>query len=307
MLRVHHAVDPGLALGRYHRLDARNARIARRVTGGRAVAAGPGLIELTLVAPASQWLDPEGGTLGPERILNRSLRPLLGVLRAAGVDAFYPGRDLVTVGGRTLACAAFTVLPDGLLLVEQVLAVEESLGALASRLAELDPDGVAAIDAGVFQDALALSDLGPTTAWGPAGLVEALAAEAERCWRCRAETPSAPPPAFAAVQRPSDAAYVAFRRERGPLVAGRASSAALTMLGVVELAATVAADGRLRDVEISGDLIAPYATLEDLAAALDGARPTAAHARRRLAPLLADPRHFVLGSPDLAELVERLA
>lgn len=306
MMRVHHGPEPGLALGRYHRRSPLSDRVARRLTGGRAFVTGPGLHEITLVAPSADWLDAAGGRLGPERVLNRALRPLLGALRSAGIDAFYPGRDLVTVGGRALACAGFTLLPDGLLVVEQLLGGGSGLGSLRSLLSELDPEGVAAVDVRAFDDAFCLAESG-LPPWGEAELVDALAAEAERCWQCTAETLRGPAPAVAAALGPSEAAYDAFLRERGPLAPGRVCAAALTMLGAVEMAASPSADGRLADVELTGDLIAPYATLDEIAAALEGAKPSAPLARRALAALLADPRHFVLGAPDFAELVGRLA
>ena len=59
-----------------------------RLSGGRIVPVGPGVVCLTIVVPVVDWLDPAGKSLRPEQILNRAVRPLLAMLRAEGLDAF---------------------------------------------------------------------------------------------------------------------------------------------------------------------------------------------------------------------------
>ena len=45
------------------------------------------------------WWREDPLALRPEQVLNRCVRALLGGLRGLGVDAFYPGRDRISVGG----------------------------------------------------------------------------------------------------------------------------------------------------------------------------------------------------------------
>ena len=200
-----------LCAGRFHRLPTDVSGIDRRTSGGRVVPAGPGVLACTLVVPQMQWLDPAADPLRPEQVLNRALRPLLAILRGLGVDAFYPGRDVVTVDRRTLACAAFAVAADGVVMVEQFLAVEDSFSVAEALVRCLDPVGVMGSDGSVMRSAIALAELTtPPTRQGWERLVGAASADAFRCDVIRGAAPQATPQLHAA----SEAAFSAFRAER---------------------------------------------------------------------------------------------
>jgi hypothetical protein len=78
------------------------------------------------------------------------------------------------------------------------------------------------------------------------------------------------------------------------------------MLGAVEASARTDG-GRLHDLEITGDLIAPFRTIEALQAACSGLRAGAAdELRAAVANVLAEPDGFTLGVRDLGALLARV-
>src|SRR6185369_9011492 len=124
-----------LALGRFHVVPAHPSSpvaLLRRLTGGRLAPLGEGYVGLLLALPQGTSLardDPP--TLPPERILNRAVRGLLGALERLGVQAYYPGRDVITVGGRTIGVVGIEVAADGAVLVEACVALARSFAEVA--------------------------------------------------------------------------------------------------------------------------------------------------------------------------------
>jgi hypothetical protein len=102
-----------------------------------------------------------------------------------------------------------------------------------------------------------------------------------------------------------DAAH-GFFQSPGPVAVDRRTAAEVAMLGVVECAGSLRGD-RLTALEITGDLIAPFHTLDDIAAECEGEPLRPASIRKALARALARPRSFVLGIRELDQLVLRLA
>ncbi len=301
--RLWHWPLEGLAFGRFHRMPEAGRAMGRRLSGGKIVALGPGILGLTLVLPGAGWLEPGKPEPAPEQILNRALRPLLALLRQLGVAAFYPGRDLVTVDGRGLAHAAFTAMPDGALLIEQHLGVSGCLSATSSLLAQLDPAGVAASDPSAFADSTSLGELLAVpqredwlTLFG-----EHLGAS----FGCSVSTASQAPSELADMSELDEQAFVALCAERRALPEGWVSALALQSLGVVEVAARISS-GRIGELVISGDLIAPAVTLELIAERCVGQPPVAATARRALISVLSRPGNFLFGVEDLDDLVGRM-
>jgi hypothetical protein len=292
--------QPCVALGRYHRMRRGAGALERRLTGGRAVPVGPGILGWTLVLPGRSWLD---YGLRPEQVLNRSLRPLLAALRSAGFDAFYPGRDLITIERRPVGHASFTVLPDGVVVVEAHLALETSFRDLPDLLARADPEGVAAVDTLALAESAALVEFGPLPRRGT--LETSLADHAHRMLECDASTGGRHRWLPSGSLEDTESAFEAFQGERGPLAPGRTSVASHTMLGAVEVAARFEA-GCIADVEISGDLIAPFETVEALERGLEGSSPAPAEIKRAVTAVLSRPGRFLLGVQGLDELVCRL-
>lgn len=269
--RFWHRSGETLCLGRFHRRPADGGPpLERRLSGGRTVALGPDVRAMTLVLPSVDWLAGGGGPLRPDQVLNRALRPLLAGLRAVGLDAFYPGRDLVTVGGRRVAHASFTVAADGVCIVEQHVDLAAAL-----------------VEAGVWEGLLA------------AQVREAWAADTDggglEAWSGGQELALA-----------DTSAHEAFLCERGARAPEDRSVEVATMLGTVEASARIN-DGRCHGLMISGDLIAPFHTLEEIAVRLEGRRPEPATVRRVMTSVMSGPRNFVLGVTELGELITRLA
>lgn len=294
----------GLAFGRYHRMAGARRRISRRLSGGKVVALGPGVLGLTLVVPGVSWFDPGKAEPRFEQILNRALRPLLGVLRELGIPAFYPGRDLITVDGRVIAHAAFTLMPDGALVIEQHLNVSGGLAESCSLLARLDPAGVAATDASAFAHSTSIGEIVTPPNWWewPALVAEQLRTN----FACNVDVAACPPSALADMNTLDGQAFLQFCSGLGAVPSGWKSAAAPQSLGVVEVAARVV-EGRIGELVVSGDVIAPATTLELIAEHCVGHPPAAATARRALASVLSRPEHFIFGAENLDDLVGRMA
>ena len=308
-LRVWRAAAPVVALGRYHRRPKGASALVRRLTGGRPYAAGAGILCMSGAYSSLAWLAGGNAALAPEQVLNRALRPLLATLRKAGVDAFYPGRDLVTAGGLPLAVASFTVLPDGVVAVSAALAANSSLSETAPRVAGADPGGVVTFDAEALERSVTLAEVGRGTlcdaicepASGTRALADSLAEHAADAQGCNVTAVAA---AGSVVDvRP---AFEALQREREAPRSDERAVYAVEMLGAIEACARMD-DGRIASLTLCGDLIASYATIEELSAALVGERPTRAATERALLSVLARPGRFMLGVRDLPALIARLA
>lgn len=133
-----------LGLGAFHRplAGTETRRVWRRRTGGRAVAAGDGFAVVTLGLPhRSSLVSDDRFALAPEQVMNRCVRGLLAWLRRSGVDAVYPGLDLLTFGRRALAHLSFTEQEDGPTLFQAVVALSETFATTPRLLDRLDPEG----------------------------------------------------------------------------------------------------------------------------------------------------------------------
>jgi len=302
ILLVRRAASEGVSLGRFHRRPPGDSPLIRRLSGGRAVAVGPGVLGLTAVFPSSDWLAFTGTTPSPDQILNRALRPLLSALRAIGADAFYGGRDLVTWDGQPIAVASFTVLPDGVVVVETQIALSTSFERCAAMVAQWDPLG------------LVLHDASPFAAVPP--LERRLAAVTGHDWPALIadhaqtafgyEASVARSPEVSGAEAIATPAFRALQSERSAVRPGWVAAAAIDMLGAVEAAALLER-GRIAALEISGDVIATYASLTEIEDACVGQPPSRAAAERAVLSVLSRPGRFVLGARDLAGLIARLA
>lgn len=144
ILRIYTLERPTLLLGRYQPLPADFQRkeagdwIGRRLTGGRALPAGPGFIGITLFLPKAWDLagDPNR-ILPPELILNRYVRGVMRGCHRFRVKAVYMGRDVLTVDRKKIALVGFTFSEAGSVLFECHLALSENLGALDPSFAGL--------------------------------------------------------------------------------------------------------------------------------------------------------------------------
>jgi lipoate-protein ligase A len=298
-LRISRLAGDVVALGRWHLAPAGGpgVELHRRLSGGRAAATGAGFVNLTLALPhRSALVSDDPLTLAPDQVLNRAVRGLLGALEAAGLAAVYPGRDLVTVAGRPVAVLGLEVDATGATLIEAVLALERDQSVLPRWLDHADPDGRVAAAMTLPDDVTSVARaLGRTPAfdevvqWIRSGFAS----------RLGAELVPEPPPACDA----DDGTFVTWRRPRAEL-ARRARAA--TMLGVLDVHCALDAAGRLRDVMIAGDLLAPSSTLPRLEAALRGCPPVVDRVAAIVDEVVRPPRDFILGVHPLAIIADTI-
>src|SRR5215813_4259860 len=146
-LRLYTLATDALVLGRYHRRPhGHGVALARRLSGGRVVPGGEGFVGVSLALPhRSALVGDDPWMLSPEQVMNRCVRGLLDGLRRLGVEPFYPGRDLVTAGGRTVAVLGLEIAPDGAALFEVTLALGRDLATLPGLLDRADPEGVTCV------------------------------------------------------------------------------------------------------------------------------------------------------------------
>lgn len=299
-LRVFDLSGDVLSLGRYHLApDPGPGTLLRRLTGGRVVPAGTGFVGITLVLPhRAALVADQPAALEPEQVMNRCVRGLLAGLEGAGVAAFYPGRDLITVAGRTLGLVSFEVEASGALLFEVVLAGGRDFSLLPKLLDVVDPRGIVPARLIVPDETTSLvRELGrvPDTAeiarWVAAGYITRFG--------------------VAAVPSVLESGLPAFDMEAW-LAARRANPAwdhrgtTSTQLGVLDAHFGVR-DGRLTDVCLSGDFIASSATVARLEQELVGCPADRAAIDAVVQRVLADDAHFILGIGPVTTIADTFA
>jgi lipoate-protein ligase A len=291
-----------LALGRYHAAPAgAGGAIHRRRSGGRAFPGGDGFAGVSLALPHRSALESaEPHALRADQAMNRAVRGVLGALALLGVDAHYPGRDLVTAGGKPIGWLSLAVEDDGATLFEAGIALGRDL-ALLPRLADrVDAGGVV-----------------PVTMWLPDGVtsvarvrggaspsVAETAAALEEGFRRRLGCEIVRESGLEALALPP----VTVGFDIPPRLDRRGERA--TMLGALRAYCRLAGDGTLAEVRLSGDLIAPAATVTAIERALAGVPPARAAVVARVAPLLdGGGEHFLLGAAaeDVAEALVQAA
>jgi lipoate-protein ligase A len=133
--RFHPVADPGSAL---ERLEVR-----RRLSGGRALAFGDGFLGFSLCLPhRSALVADEPFALSPTQVPNRYARGVLSGLRGLGVEAFYLGRDFITVHRKVVGMVSFETDDRGALLFEGILALDRDFSLTGPFLARGDPRGL---------------------------------------------------------------------------------------------------------------------------------------------------------------------
>jgi lipoate-protein ligase A len=147
-LRAFMVPGEGLLIGRYHATPGTSGpmpAVHRRRTGGRVMPLGDGFLGVSLILPhRAALVGDDWRALEPEQVMNRCVRGVLQGLKALGMPAFYPGRDLITVDGRVLAAMSFETTNRGALLFEMIIGVGRSLALVPRLLDAVDPAGVIA-------------------------------------------------------------------------------------------------------------------------------------------------------------------
>jgi lipoate-protein ligase A len=302
MLRVTTGADERVLLGRYHPTPpaAAPAMVARRLTGGRVMPDGAGFAAIALVLPHRSALEgPEAPALRAEQVMNRLVRGVLEACTRLDVEAYYPGRDLVTVAGRPVGWLSLTADDDGVTLFEAGLAVHADLSVLPRLLDRLDPDGVV-----------------PATLWLPDAVTSlsrevggdsltdtrALDALADG-FGARLGLDLVPGPDLPAAE--GDGSYGVE-----PWVVDAAldrCNEVASMLGTLRVHLALDDHGHIARLRLVGDVIAPPATMRAVEEALVGAALDEAEVTARLAAALAGDEHWLLGTGPMATLARSIA
>jgi lipoate-protein ligase A len=308
VLRIYQLEGSVLALGRYHmapdRLSGSGVQLMRRHSGGRAVPAGTGFTGISLVLPhRSALVGDDPLALAPAQVLNRCVRGILEACKLAGVAAFYPGRDTITVNGRIVAFVSFEVDAHGGCLFEAYLAVNRDPSCLPHLLDRVDPGG--AVPAVMLTEAETTSlarELGRDVTGQE--LVDLLS----RGYASRLDVELRPRTFTEAERRAlevtgwrefADDAWLAARR-RGDLDRHASTRG---QLGVIEAHLKRVGD-RIGTITLAGDFIANSPAIATLQTALGGVAPHAVD--DVVEGIFADPANFVLGIGPPRTLTETI-
>lgn len=271
--------------------------LVRRASGGRAVPAGDGFAGVSLALPhrAALFAD-DPLALTPAQVMNRYVRGILEACQLAGVPAFYPGLDAITVGGKMLGLVSFEIDAGGALLFEAILAVGADFSVLPALLDAVDPGGTVPARVVTADETTSLArELGrvpaldEVVAWLRRGYEQRLGI------RCVDRTADVPP-----VVPAEERAWLESRRRR-PALDRRGSLGSL--LGVLEAHFAVA-DGRIQDIVFSGDFLADSGAIARLERELKGCVAERAAIDRVVDAVFADPSHFILGVGPVTALRE---
>lgn len=283
-----------LLIGRHHRMPGEPAAV-RRLSGGRVWPAGTGFVQVALALPHRSALESDDPfALRPEQVLNRAVRGVMAGLELLGLEPYYPGRDLLTVGGKPIGWLSLAVEGDGATLIEGGVAVSRDLSALPHFADVLDPSGAAPVECWQPDQVTSIGrERGGASDWHD--VAEAIVEGYRRRfgWTIEAESRAAgglPPAAASSELVPlPDVAWV--RRA--------------TMLGALLAQVRAGGDGRVCAVRLAGDVIAPVATMRALEGALAGRPLDRAALGAGVREVLADPAHFLLGAraDDVADVV----
>jgi len=302
-LRVYALAGDVVSLGRYHLAPPAHAAtrvgLHRRLSGGRVVPLGPGFAVLSLTLPhRSALVADDPLALRPEQTLNRCTRAVLAGLRGLGVDAFYPGRDRITLDRRLLGIVGLESDSQGVTRFEAVLAIDGEWLSVPRRLAEVDRQG------GIAAEILDAGQVTTLAAHGVRPSIDELAhciaasyAQQFGLELAAGEVPAEPPGAVSEA-----AAWVASRRPRSEL---DRHAVGWGQLGVIEVHLAVHA-GTIADVMVSGDFIADSPSIAVLEQRLRGCALTRAALGAVVDAVYAEPRSFLLGIGPLSTLVDTI-
>lgn len=300
VIRVYTFDGELVSLGRHHAVRgdlsrAQQGRLHRRHSGGRNLPFGDGFIGLSIVLPhRSALVSDEPLALSPQQVLNRCVRGILAGFKSAGIPAFYPGRDWVTVDRRAIAMVSFDVGPEGGMVFEAVIAASRDFAA------RIDPSGCAPMPQLSAGDVTSLNEQLGVDLTLP-DVAEILARGYSRQFGLSFKIFDS---ASGELDREvTDLARGRFDRERWtmtPLVSADLDHHATTdvMLGVLEAHVSLAAGGVLNDVLLAGDIIANAGAIDALRHNLRGCRADRQSIDAVISETLAPPGNFILGIPD---------
>jgi len=313
VLRVYDTDGDWIALGRYHLAppqgeSGRRPRLYRRHSGGRALPFGKGFVGVTLVLPhRSAIVSSDPFALAPHQVLNRYVRGILEACKLLGVDAFYPGRDVVTSRGRVLGAISFEVDDRGAMLFEAIMAVARDFSILPQMLDVADREGVIKAEMPAPDQMTCLArELERTVDFEK--LAEAVRHGYERHFELSLETHTLAPVEQSAIDaiatdRFSDDRWLSQRQ-----LPSRPWRYASTrgQLGMFEVYVDIAHD-RLRAVRFAGDFIANSPAVDQLEDGLRSCVPQWQAFDAVVSRVFARPANFLLGIGPLRTIADTLA
>jgi lipoate-protein ligase A len=310
VLRVSEQQGRVLSLGRYHLapepVRGSAVQVTRRVCGGRVRPAGEGFRTVSLVLPhRSALVSDDRHALAPSQVLNRFVRGFLQGCREMGIAAFYPGRDLVTVGGSILAMVSFECSETGSTLLEAHVATNSEFAALADLLETADPDATISAELWAPQATTSLArrlgraaDIEETAAM----LCRGYASHFPMIFRSHALSSAE----MNAIQANADSAtesWVASRRARSDMDRHAISP---VQVGVLEVHFSLDEEHRIDSILLAGDFIANSPAIDALERRLHGC-PLQLDAIDRVVNEVLDGReNFILGLGKLDRIARLL-
>src|SRR6185369_10785189 len=79
--------------------------------------------------------------LRAEQVMNRAVRGIMGGMELLGLEPYYPGRDVITVGGKAIAWLSLAVEAGGAALFEAGVSLGRALDSLSALADRRDPGG----------------------------------------------------------------------------------------------------------------------------------------------------------------------
>ena len=312
LLRVYDVPGDGIALGRYHLppkpVDTADGPwLYRRRSGGRAVPFGEGFLGVALILPhRSALLSVDPFALAPHQVLNRYVRGILDACKVLGLNAFYPGRDAVTSGGRVMGLISFEVDGRGATLVETILAVGRDFSLLPLLLDVADPEGAIKAEMPEATHMTCVErELGRTVEFEE--LAEAVRRGYEQQFQLTLEPhllAAAEQSAIDAIARERFAADRWLRARQMPPGPWRHASTR-GQLGIFETYVDVA-QGSVRDVRLTGDFIANSPAMDQLESALRACAPEWHAIHAIVSAVFAQPANFMLGIGKLSTIADTI-
>ncbi|MFQ6672653.1 MAG: hypothetical protein ACE5KY_05085, partial [Candidatus Tectimicrobiota bacterium] len=298
-LRMGPGLRAGLLFGRYQPIPEsawQRPDVQRRLTGGRLVPVGSGLLEVSVAAPALTDLTIHQRPLPADLILNRYVRGVLRGLERLGLNVMYPGRDLITIRKRAVGHVAFDIDEEGRPLVQFHLAWTTSLAEATSRLSEAGGRIEGRRDLLPPEECLTLAEaMGATPELGQVleALRDGFAEHGE------ASVPIEPLPEALMAQAEALVAEAfaqeAWRADRTPSAALDRAVRVTSQLGSFEVALAVESDARLGRVCLSGEFLADWPAIAALEATLPGCPPAWRPIAEVVDRILNTPPHIILG------------
>lgn len=298
VLRLGVGARDGLAFGRYQLIPSvahGSPGVQRRLTGGRAVPLGAGLVELSLAAPALTDFTSQQNPVSPDQLLNRAVRGVLRGLERLGLAVVYPGRDLITFKRRAVGHISFDIDREGRPLVQCQIAWRTSLAEAALRLNEAGCELSGRPDLLAPEECVTLAEaLGETP--GLDRVLEVLLEGYSE--HVGAPIPLEPLPKEmmmkADVLADESFAKDDWLAERTPTASMRKTARVRSQLGGFLVALSLQ-EGRLGGVRLAGEFIADQPAVASIEEDLNGCPAEWTEVARVVDRVLSTPPHIVLG------------